>query len=187
MMSQFLALLVALTRIQQMFEGTGMFLVYESARILSRGQPVRSRFWLLLFCVSLYTTPIFAEELSPVGLWYNVDDRTGRPRAEIRITEHQGVLTGRIERSLSADPVKEESHCSRCTDDRKGQPLIGMAIIRDARLATDRWWEGGTILDPDNGKTYTLRLRVADDNQSLLVRGYIGPFFRTQIWYRVRQ
>ena len=151
------------------------------------GQLGRFWLWFLFLCVSLVTPPIFAEELSPVGLWYNIDDRTGQPRAEIRITEHQGVLTGRIERSLSADPLKEESYCSRCTDDRKGQPLIGLAIIRDARLATDRWWEGGNILDPDNGKTYSLRLRVAEDNQSLLVRGYIGPFFRTQTWYRVRR
>ena len=143
--------------------------------------------WFLLIFAPPPGTPILAEELSPVGLWYNIDDHTGQPRAEIRITEHQGVLTGRIERSLSADPSKEESHCSRCTDDRKGQPLIGMAIIRDARLAKNRWWDGGNILDPDNGKTYSLRLRVADDNQSLLVRGYIGPFFRTQTWYRVRQ
>lgn len=128
------------------------------------------------------------EQFSPVGLWYNIDDRTGQPRAEIRITEQDGVLTGRIERSLSADPSKEEKNCSKCTDDRKGQPLIGMEIIRGARLAKNLWWawEGGSILDPDNGKSYTLRLRVAEDNRSLLVRGYIGPFFRTQIWDRVQ-
>ena len=140
---------------------------------------------LLLLC--LLSTLAMAEPLSPVGLWYNIDDRTGQPRAEIRITEQAGVLTGRIERSLSADPSKEESHCSNCTDDRKDQPLIGMEIIRGARLAKDLWWEGGHILDPDNGKTYNLRLHVADDNRSLLVRGYIGPFFRTQTWHRVQQ
>ncbi|OQW33627.1 MAG: hypothetical protein A4E19_02985 [Nitrospira sp. SG-bin1] len=128
-----------------------------------------------------------AEQLSPVGLWYNIDDRTGQPRAEIRIIERDGVLTGRIERSLSADPSREESHCGKCTDDRKGQRLIGMEIIRGARPAKDQWWEGGTILDPDNGKTYSLRLRVADDKGSLLVRGYIGPFFRTQTWHRVER
>lgn len=146
-----------------------------------------SSFWWTLALSCLFGTPLSAEQFSPVGLWYNVDDRTGQPRAEIRITEQDGVLTGRIERSLSADPSKEEKSCSKCTDDRKGQPLIGMEIIRGARLAKDLWWEGGSILDPDNGKTYTLRLRVAEDNRSLLVRGYIGPFFRTQTWYRVQR
>ena len=142
--------------------------------------------WVLVMSCS-FSTLALAESLSPVGLWYNIDDRTGQPRAEIRITEQDGVLTGRIERSLSADPSKEESHCNKCTDDRKGQPLIGMEIIRGARIAKDQWWEGGQILDPDNGKTYTLRLRVADDDRSLLVRGYIGPFFRTQTWHRVQR
>jgi hypothetical protein len=33
----------------------------------------------------------------------------------------------------------------------------------------------------DNGKTCTLWLRVNDD--TLRVRGYIGPFYRTQTWY----
>lgn len=46
--------------------------------------------------------------------------------------------------------------------------------------------KGGEILDPDNGKAYTLRLRVNDDGRTLLVRAYIGPFCRTQIWIRAQ-
>ena len=101
---------------------------------------------LALLC--LLDTSISAEQFSPVWLWYNIDDRTGQSRAEIRITEQDGVLTGRIERSLSADLAKEEKDCSKCTDDQKGQPLIGMEIIRGARIAKELWWEGGSILDP---------------------------------------
>jgi uncharacterized protein (DUF2147 family) len=60
-----------------------------------------------------------------------------------------------------------------------------MEIVRAARHTDDSdWWEGGQILDPDNGKTYTLLLRVNDD--TLLVRGYIGPFYRTQTWVRTQ-
>ncbi len=140
--------------------------------------------WILT-ASGLQHDPAVADQPSPVGLWYNIDDRTGHPRAEIRITERNGVLVGHIERSLSPDPSKEETHCSKCTDDRKGHALKGMEIIRGVRPAKDLWWEGGNILDPDNGKTYSLRLRIADDNQSLMVRGYIGPFFRTQTWHRV--
>ena len=141
--------------------------------------------WILTTS-GLQHDPVMADQSSPVGLWYNIDDRTGQPRAEIRIAEQDGVLVGRIERSLSPDPSKEETHCSKCTDDRKGQPLKGMEIMRGVRPANDLWWEGGTILDPDNGKSYSLRLRIADDNRSLMVRGYIGPFFRTQTWYRIQ-
>lgn len=149
---------------------------------------IRNLVYLLSYIVTMpfiSSTAATPEQLTPVGLWYNIDDHTGQPRAEIRITENSGVLTGYIERSLSVDPSKEKTHCNKCTDDRKGQPLIGMEIIRGARPSKDSWWEGGNVLDPEIGKSYSLRLRVADDNQSLVVRGYIGPFFRSQTWYRV--
>ena len=51
----------------------------------------------------------------------------------------------------------------------------------------DQPQSGGSNLDLDNGKTYTLRQRVADDNRSLLVRGDIGPFFRTQTWHQAQR
>jgi uncharacterized protein (DUF2147 family) len=74
-----------------------------------------------------------------------------------------------------------------CTDDRKGQPKIGLEIIRDAKKSgSEPLWEGGTILDPENGKVYKLRLSPQDGGKTLQVRGYIGPFFRTQLWQRVQ-
>jgi uncharacterized protein (DUF2147 family) len=140
-----------------------------------------------LLVAGLATGIAAAAQPSPVGLWRNIDDTTGKPRAEIRIADIAGALSARIERSLGADPSKEESHCSRCTDDRKGQPIIGMEIVRGARRSPDSpWWEGGTILDPDNGKTYTLRLRIEDNGKALLLRGYIGPFYRSQTWERIQ-
>ena len=71
------------------------------------------------------------------------------------------MLSARIDRSLAPDPSKEQTNCGKCTDDRKGQAIIGMKIVRGARHTADSdWWEGGQILNTDNGKTYTLRLRV---------------------------
>ena len=48
----------------------------------------------------------------------------------------------------------------------------------------DGLWDGGTILDPNNGKTYKLRLKPVEDGKKLEVRGYIGaPMFgRSQTW-----
>jgi len=45
-------------------------------------------------------------------------------------------------------------------------------------------WSGGTILDPENGKTY--RCKIWLDDGKLKVRGYLGILFRTQTWYRVK-
>ena len=63
----------------------------------------------------------------------------------------------------------------------------GMEIIRGARKADGRdVWEGGKILDPDNGSEYTLRLTPVDGGKKLEVRGSIAFFGRTQTWVRVQ-
>lgn len=122
---------------------------------------------------------------SPVGLWRTIDDSTGKPRGEVRITETASGLSGRLVRSLAADPSKEPSTCKACTDDRKDQPMIGLEMVRGGKLAADgQWYEGGEILDPDNGKTYKLKMRVVEGGAKLTVRGFIGPFYRTQTWER---
>jgi hypothetical protein len=61
-------------------------------------------------------------------------------RAEIRITDNRGMLSARIERSLAPDPSKEQTHCGKCTDDRKDQAIIGMEIVRGARHTADSEW-----------------------------------------------
>ena len=124
-------------------------------------------------------------QMTPVGTWHSIDDATGKPKAEIIIRDSGGVLVGKVERSLQAPSA--EPLCNLCTDDRKGQPKIGMEIIRGAqRSGADAVWEGGTIVDPANGKVYKLRLTPQDGGKTLQVRGYIGPFFRNQLWQRVQ-
>ena len=125
---------------------------------------------------------------TPVGLWKTVDDTTGREKGLVRITADNGVLTGRIEGSLGPTPPPSPI-CHQCSDDRKDQPLLGMAILRNVRAATEAGtWDGGDILDPDNGKVYRVRLRPVDNGEKLEVRGYIGVamFGRTQTWIRAR-
>ena len=140
----------------------------------------------LAWTAALAAGPALAQA-TPVGTWHSIDDKTGEAKAEIRITESPaGVLTGRIEKLLrrQADP---NQRCNDCSDDRKGQLVVGMEIIRGARKAEGReTWEGGKILDPENGREYTLRLTPAEGGRKLDVRGSIGPFGRTQTWVRVQ-
>jgi len=124
-------------------------------------------------------------QMSPVGLWRSVDDKTGEAKSEIRIEERGGVLEGRIEKLLrkDADPAAK---CVECKDALKDQPMVGLPIITGAKKAEGKdVWEGGKILDPENGKQYTLRMTPVDGGQKLEVRGSIGPFGRTQTWQRV--
>ena len=128
-------------------------------------------------------------QMSPVGLWQSVDDGNGQPKAEILIVERPGGgLSGKVEKSLLATP-NPEPMCNLCTDDRKGQAKIGMEIIRGGKQVEGKEvWEGGKILDPENGKEYSLKLTPTDGGRKLEVRGNIGmPLLgRTQVWNRIR-
>ena len=140
----------------------------------------------LLAAALLAAGPALAQ-MTPAGLWRSIDDSTGQAKAEISIRDNgQGGLNGKVERSLLPTP-STEPNCTLCTDDRKGQPKIGMEIIRDAKKSgSDAVWEGGTILDPENGKVYKLKLTPIEGGAKLQVRGYLGPFYRTQVWQRVQ-
>ncbi len=65
-----------------------------------------------------------AELQSPIGLWKTVDDKTGKPRALVRIYLQDGKYFGRIEQSFT--PGAETRVCSVCTDERRNQPIIGL-------------------------------------------------------------
>jgi uncharacterized protein (DUF2147 family) len=123
-----------------------------------------------------------AAQATPVGLWKTIDDETKQEKSVVRITDANGVLSGRIEKLL--DPAKQDAKCEKCTDDRKDKPVTGMTILRNAKANGDAW-EGGDILDPSNGKVYRVRLKPEEGGKQLEVRGYIGPFYRNQHWIRV--
>lgn len=135
----------------------------------------------LSLCLCLAATAAHAQG-TPVGLWKTVDDHTGQEKSLVRISESGGVLSGRVEKLLH--PSKPVPLCDKCTDQRRGKPIVGLSIIEGLKQHGDVW-EDGTILDPDNGKIYTVRLKPLDGGRTLQVRGYIGPFFRTQTWSRV--
>lgn len=130
-------------------------------------------------------------QASPLGLWKTIDDATGKPTALIRITDDHGELTGKIEKLLTLHTDDRNPMCTKCTDVRKNQPIIGMTIIEkmhadDSPHADASTFVGGSILDPDNGKIYRSRMVLSADGKSLQVRGYIGvPLLgRTQTWLR---
>lgn len=132
-----------------------------------------------------FAMPAWADDGSPVGLWKVVDDHSGKPSALIRITDSGGELQGKIEK-LFREPAEDPNPtCVRCTDARKGQPIVGMTIVSGLHKQGDAY-DGGEILDPANGKVYKSKLTLRDGGKKLDVRGYIGvPMLgRSQIWLR---
>lgn len=153
----------------------------------SDGVAVPKRARVLLLGSGLLVAFAAAAQETPVGLWKTLDDDNGQPKSLVRIVEMRGVLSGRIEKLLDPDDAPD-SRCQRCTDERRDQPVVGLTILRNVRRG-DRpgVWDGGDILDPDNGKVYQVRLSPARDGRQLEVRGYLGvPLLgRSQTWLRV--
>ena len=126
-------------------------------------------------------------QMTPTGLWKTIDDDSKKEKSLVRITESNGVFSGRIEKLL--DPASDpKAVCDKCSDDRKDKPIVGMEILRGVRKAgSDNLWDSGTILDAAEGKVYKVRLSPADGGKKLEVRGYVGmPMLgRTQTWIRI--
>jgi uncharacterized protein (DUF2147 family) len=125
-------------------------------------------------------------QTTPVGLWKTIDDETKKEKSLVRITEAGGAFSGKIEKLLDPD-AKPDAKCDKCSDERKDQPILGMVILRNLKQDADdkELWSGGEILDPNNGKTYRTRLKPIEGGKRLEMRGYLGPFYRTQVWQRV--
>jgi uncharacterized protein (DUF2147 family) len=140
-----------------------------------------------LFAVVALTTSGFVfAQMSPVGTWNTIGDKTKEIKSEIVVTETAGVLSGKVTKLLRKD-VDQKGVCKECTDDRKDTPLIGLEIIRGAKKAEGKdVWEDGKILDPENGKNYTLRLTPIEGGKKLEVRGSVFGIGRTQTWVRVQ-
>jgi uncharacterized protein (DUF2147 family) len=140
----------------------------------------------LVACALLANALAFAQA-NPAGLWKTIDDETKADKSLVRITETGGVFTGKIEKLL--DPSRQDAKCDKCSDERKDQPIAGMTVIKNVKQKEGdaAMWDGGEILDPNNGKTYKVRIKPIDGGKALEVRGYIGaPLLgRTQTWLRV--
>jgi uncharacterized protein (DUF2147 family) len=134
--------------------------------------------------LSLFLFSTITLAASPAGLWKSIDDKTGKPRSLIRITESDGVFSGVVEKGLREGDTGERV-CDKCTDERKDQKIVGMTIIKNIQ-EKDGAYAGGEILDPENGKTYKCKMKLSEDGNKLEVRGFVGFSLlgRSQTWTR---
>jgi uncharacterized protein (DUF2147 family) len=121
---------------------------------------------------------------APVGNWNTVDDKTGKVVSEVQIYEQGGKLFGKIVGLTEpTDKDGKPKVCIKCGGADKDKPIVGLIIIKDVTLSGDRY-KGGTIMDPEDGKVYKAELWTEDGK--LKVRGYLGPFYKTQTWVKAK-
>lgn len=128
---------------------------------------------------------VYAADLSPLGLWKTIDDNTGQPRGFVRIREVNGQYEGKVEKIFPKPGEPPHPNCEKCQGNRRNEPVMGMTILWGLTRQGDEY-QGGEILDPENGKVYRAQMKLLDNGQKLDVRGFIGfsLFGRSQIWIR---
>ncbi len=127
----------------------------------------------------LFVLPVVAQP-APAGRWITVDDETNTKKSVVQIYEKDGLLYGRIEELFPEEGRPPNPVCEKCDGEKKDQPIVGLEILWSMARDGDEW-SGGRILDPEKGKIYRCKIWV-DDAGQLQVRGYWGPFHRTQTW-----
>jgi uncharacterized protein (DUF2147 family) len=126
-----------------------------------------------------------ASDSTPIGLWKTIDDNTGQTKGLIRISERSGRFEGKIEKIFPKPGDDPTPRCDKCDGSRQNQPVLGMTILWNL-TRQDGEYQGGEILDPENGKIYRAKMKLIDGGKKLEVRGFLGIalFGRSQIWLR---
>ena len=120
---------------------------------------------------------------SVIGQWKTIDDNTGREKSIVEFFEKDAKVHAKIIKLFREPGEDPDPICSKCDEDdsRHGQKVIGMVIVRNM-VKDGQELVDGDILDPQVGKVYRCKLWLEGGN--LMVRGYWGPFYRTQVWKR---
>jgi uncharacterized protein (DUF2147 family) len=143
---------------------------------------LHARICVILIALST-APPLRAVDLSPLGVWRTIDDKTHQVRGLVRLYEKNGELFGRIQAIF--DPKEAKERCDRCSGDRKDKPVLDMVIMWNMKKRGSEYTDG-EILDPDTGQVYRCRIALEDGGRKLVVRGFVGIALlgRSQVWLR---
>ncbi len=118
-----------------------------------------------------------------LGSWKN-GEGTGIIQIYKNGEKYQGKITWLKEPN---DPETGKPKLDKKHPDEKNhsRPVMGLVNMWGFTHTADKEWTGGKIYDPKNGKTYSCKIAM-ENNNTLKVRGFIGISLigRTDTWTR---
>ena len=138
-----------------------------------------------LMLVALLAVPAVASaQDSPAGRWQTIDDDTGKPKSVVEIYRskdgnYAGKVVEIIDTSKGSHPL-----CDKCRGSNHNKPVKGMVILWGLKPDGAGKWNGGSVLDPENGKTYRSKIELLEDGGKLGMSGCIAFICRQQVWIR---
>ena len=128
---------------------------------------------LAAFGLVLLTIPAQAQSADPSGTWLTQSGDT-----RVRIAKCGAALCGTI---VSSTYQKDTNNADPKLRDRN---IVGVQMISDIRPSSDGY--SGQLYNPQDGKTYTGKLKVMSQN-TLQLSGCVfgGLICRSQTWNKV--
>jgi uncharacterized protein (DUF2147 family) len=136
---------------------------------------------LLMACFLFTASLVFSQADKIVGIWM-----PAKGTSQVRIFKAtNGKYYGKVE---WLDTDKDKLDVENPDVSQRSKKIMGLMILKDFTYNADKKrWEGGTVYDPDNGKTYDCFLWFNSDDKKMTLKGYVlGMKFigRAEDWTR---
>jgi len=136
---------------------------------------------LFIACLVFSVTLVHGQADKIVGIWV-----PAKGTSQVRIFKAtNGKYYGKVE-WLKED--KEKLDVNNPDEKLRDKKVWGLMILKDFVYNTDKnRWEGGTVYDPDNGKTYDCYMWFNGNENTMTLKGYVlGMKFigRAEDWKR---
>jgi uncharacterized protein (DUF2147 family) len=139
---------------------------------------------LFIACLLFATSLVFGQADKIMGIWV-----PAKGTSQVRIFQAtNGKYYGKVE-WLKED--KDKLDVNNPDEKLRSKKIWGLMILKEFSYnASKNRWDGGTVYDPDNGKTYDCYAWFNGDDNTMTLKGYVlGMKFigRAEDWKREAQ